>query len=114
LNFWKNQYKQNQTVIEGRKNEEDILAVKEALKTQSQSVLLRIDDAKNRIDAMLDNIALAERGVELANISFKSGVINQIDVLDAELSLSQVKLGYIQAVYDYLTARTDLEELLEK
>jgi outer membrane protein len=114
LNFWKNQYKQNQTKIEVKKNEEDILRVKEALKTQSQSVLLRIEDAKNRIAAMVDNIALAERGLELANISFKSGVINQIDVLDAELSLSQVRLGYIQAVYDYLVARTDLEQLLEK
>lgn len=114
LNLWKNQFKQNQTIIEDKKNDENILRVKEALKTQSQSVLLRIDDAKNRIAAMLDNIALAERGLELANISFKSGVINQIDVLDAELSLSQVKLGYIQAVYDYLTARTDLEQLLER
>lgn len=114
LNFWKNQFKVNQSKLEVKKTEENILNVKEGLKTQTQSVLLRIDDAKNRITAMLDNIALAERGLELANISFKSGVINQIDVLDAELSLSQVRLGYIQAVYDYLVARTDLEQLLEK
>lgn len=114
LNFWRNQYKQNQTIIEGKKYDEAILKVKELLKTQAQSVLLRIEDAGNRIGAMLDNIALAERGLELANISFKSGVINQIDVLDAELSLSQVRLSYIQAIYDYLTAKTDLEQLLER
>jgi outer membrane protein len=114
LNLWANQYKQNQTIIEKKRNEENLRKVRDLLKTQSESVLLRLEDAKNRIVAMADNIALAERGVELANVSFKSGVINQIDVLDAELSLSQVRLGYIQAVYDYLVARTDLEQLLEK
>jgi len=114
LNFWANQYKQNQTILDKKKNDENLRKVKDLLKTQSESVMLRLEDAKNRIVAMVENIALAERGVELANVSFKSGVINQIDVLDAELSLSQVKLAYIQAVYDYLVARTDLQQLLEK
>ena len=57
---------------------------------------------------------MAERGLELANTSYKSGVINQIDVLDAELTLSQVRLAYLQAIFDYLTAKADLEQLLEQ
>ena len=73
-----------------------------------------MDDAKKRITANLETVKLAERGLELANISFKNGVINQIDVLDAELMLNQTKLAYLQAIYDYLTARAELEELLEK
>ena len=114
LNFFGNSYKLDQSEIDVRKTDEQIVQVKDMLKTQSQSILVRLDDAKNRIQAMKENVALAERGLYLANTSFKSGVINQIDVLDAELSLSQVKLGLLQAIYDYQNARTELEQLLEK
>jgi len=113
LNFFGNNYKVNQSQLEVKKTDEQILNVKDQLKTQTQSVLLRIDDAKKRIIAQQETVSLAERGLELANTSFKSGVINQIDVLDAELSLSQVKLSLLQAIYDYQNARTELEQLLE-
>jgi outer membrane protein TolC len=73
-----------------------------------------MEDAKNRIVSQRENVAMAERGLELANISFKSGVINQIDVFDAELLESQVRLAYVQAIFDYQNARAELEQLLEK
>lgn len=114
LNFLTSSYKEQQSEIEIKKSDETIANVKERLKTQTESIFLKLEDAINRIKAQKENIKLAERGVELANISFKSGVINQIDVIDAELLLSQIKLGYIQAIYDYLNSRTELEQLLEK
>ncbi len=114
LNFIKNNHKEEQSLLEVKKNEEQIRDIKDKLKTQAQSILLRIEDAKNRIIAQRETVVMAERGVELADISFKSGVINQIDVLDAELTLSQIRLGYLQAIYDYLTAKAELEQLLEK
>lgn len=114
LNFIKNSHAKEQSILETKKNEEQIIDVKDKLKTQAQSILLRLEDAKNRIVAQRETVLMAERGLELANISFKSGVINQIDVLDAELTLSQVRLSYLQAIYDYLTAKAELEQLLEK
>lgn len=114
LNLFRNSYKEEQSLIEVKKSEEQIIKTKELLKTQTESVLLRIEDAKDRIMAQSQIVTTAERGNELANISYKSGVLNQIDVVDSELALSQVKLAYIQAIYDYLIARTDLEQLLEK
>jgi outer membrane protein len=114
LNFLKNSYVVEQSLLETKKNEEQILDVKDKLKTQAQSILIRLEDAKNRIIAQRETVQMAERGLELANTSFKSGVINQIDVLDAELTLSQVRLSYLQAIYDYLTAKADLEQLMEQ
>ncbi|RPI16572.1 MAG: TolC family protein [Ignavibacteriae bacterium] len=114
LNIFKTQFKVNQSEIDVKKTDETIADVREKLKTQGESILLRLQDAKNRITAQKENVEMAERGLELANISFKSGVINQIDVFDAELLVNQVRLGYVQAIYDYLNARTELEQLLEK
>lgn len=114
LNLWKNGYKEDQSIVEVKKSEELISKTKELLKTQTESVLLKIEDAKNRIQSQESLVNTAQRGYDLANISYKSGVLNQIDVVDAELALSQVKLAYIQAIYDYLNARSELEQLLEK
>ena len=114
LNIFKNDFKVHQSEIEVKKTEESILDIKEKLKNQSESVLIRMEDAKNRIVSEYENVELAERSLELANLSFKNGVVNQIDVLDAELMLSSVKLSYLTAIYDYLIARSELEGLLEK
>ena len=112
LNFFKNDYKVHQSLIEVKKSEEQIRDVKSKLRTQAQSVILRIEDARNRIRSLYETVRLSERGLELADVSFKNGVLNQIDVLDANLQVSQSRLAYLQAIYDYLVARTDLEELL--
>ncbi len=114
LNLFRNSYKEEQSKIEVLKSEEQIVKTKELLKTQSKSILLKIEDAKNRIRSQQEIVNTAQRGYDLAVISYKSGVLNQIDVVDAELALSQVKLAYIQAIYDYLNARTELEQLLEQ
>ena len=114
LNLFRNSYNEDQSIIEVKKSEEMISKTKEFLKVSTESVLLNIEEARSRIRVQEDVVTTAERGYELANISYKNGVLNQIDVLDAELALSQVKLAYLQAVYDYLIARTDLENLLEK
>ena len=114
LNFFSNSNKKSQSELEVRKTNESIADVKQKLKISGQNILSKMDDAKNRIKANMETVKLAERGYELANISFKNGVINQIDVLDAELTLNQTKLAYLQAIYDYLEAKADLEELLER
>lgn len=114
LNLFRNSYKEEQSLIEIKKSEEQIVKTKELLKTSAESILLRLEEAKNRIRTQQEVVLTAERGYELASISYKSGVINQIDVLDAELSLNQIKLSYLQSIYDYLVARADLEQLLER
>ncbi len=114
LNLFSNKYKREQSLIEIKKSEEQIVNVQQKLKVQAQSIFIRLEDAKNRIRAQYEIVDEAQRGLDLANISFKSGVLNQIDVIDAELALSQTRLAYIQAIYDYLNARADLEQLLEK
>ena len=114
LNFFRNTFKTRQSEIEIKKTDETILDVKQKLRISGQNTILSMEDAKKRIIAQSETIKLAERGFELATISFKNGVLNQIDVLDAELTLNQTRLAYLQAIFDYLNAKADLEGLLEK
>lgn len=114
FNLFSNPQKKRQSEIDVKKTEEQLKDVKEKLKIQSQSVILKIQNAKERIVSTRETVGLAERGYELAQISYKGGVLNQIDVLDAELSLTQSRLSMLQAIYDYQSARAELEGLLEK
>ncbi|HRI85739.1 MAG TPA: TolC family protein [Ignavibacteria bacterium] len=114
LNLFRNSYKVNQSELEVKKSEEQIRDVKQKLKLRSESAIIALEDAKQRILSTKETVSLAERGLDLANKSYLEGVLNQIDVQDAELTLYNSRLGYYQAVYDYQIAKSELEKLLEK
>ncbi|MGB9697572.1 MAG: TolC family protein [Ignavibacteria bacterium] len=114
LNFISNSYKKQQSLVDVKKTEEMIIDTKNKLRLAGQSIIQTMEDAKNRIIANRENIRLAEKGYELAVTSFRNGVITQIDVLDAELILNQTRLAYVQSIYDYLKAKVELEQLLER
>lgn len=114
LNLFRNSFKVKQSELEVMKNDEQIRDLKQKLKLSSESAIIALIDAKERIATMKSTMKLAERSVELANASYSAGVLNQIDVQDAELSLYNSRLGFLQSVYDYQVAKAELERLLGK
>jgi outer membrane protein TolC len=114
LNLFRNSFKKEQSVLEVKKSDEDIRDIKQTLKLTSESAIIALDDARQRIISQKSTVDLAQRGLDLANKSYLAGVLTQIDALDAELSLYQSRLGYLQAIYDYQVAKSELEKLLEK
>ncbi|MEO8210673.1 MAG: TolC family protein [bacterium] len=114
LNLFRNSFKVKQSEIEVKKNTEQLAQLKQRLKLTSESALIAIEDAKERIKTRGGTVALAERSLELANASYAAGVINLIDVQAAELSLSESRLAYLQAIYDYQIAKAEIEKLLEQ
>ena len=114
LNLFRNTYKVNQSEIEVKKNNEQLAQLKQGLKLRAESSIIALDDAKERISSRKKTVQLAERALELANASYQAGVINLIDVQAAELSLSESRLAYLQAIYDYQIAKAEIEKLLEE
>ncbi len=114
LNLFRNSFKVKQSELEVMKNDEQIRDLKQKLRLSSESAVIALIDAKERISTMQGTMKLAERSVELANASYSAGVLNQIDVQDAELSLYNSRLGFLQSVYDYQVAKAELERLLCK
>ncbi|MFA5010515.1 MAG: TolC family protein [Ignavibacteria bacterium] len=114
LNFLRNTYKKQQTEIDIKKTDETISDVKQKLRLTSQSIILKMDEARNKIKATYETVTMAERGYELAALSFKNGVVSQIDVIDAGVQLSNSRLSYYSAIVEYLNAKAELEKLLER
>ncbi len=76
---------------------------------------LAIDNIKlnvKQIASSKESVGEAERANDIQNRSFDIGAASYLDLRDSQLSLTQARLSYCQAIYNYLVAASDLELLL--
>ncbi len=81
-----------------------------------QAAVLEVEQALRNLASSRQRIAGQERTVETAQVAYQfaserlaTGLATQIDVRLASTQLDQAQLGYLQAVYDYLVARSALQ-----
>lgn len=55
---------------------------------------------------------MAQKGYRIATTRFSSGSGTQVEVQDAQLALTQAMVNRIQAIYDYLVASAELDQVL--
>lgn len=70
------------------------------------------DSARQRIIAQQENVERAETAYGYASTRLANGVATQMDVRMASTQLDQAHLGYLQAIHDYLVARSDLQRAM--
>ena len=87
-------------------------AVTEAIKTKLRGVLYRLKQTKKRIEIQEKSISQAEKGYEIAQSRYENGIATLLEVNDARTAQTQARFNYAKAVYDFLIAYTDYEELI--
>ncbi len=87
-------------------------AVTEAIKTKLRSVLYRLNQTKKRIETQEKSISQAEKGYKIAQSRYENGMATLLEVNDARVAQTQARFNYAKAVYDFLIAYTDYEELI--
>ncbi len=73
---------------------------------------LKMEEALDRIQAQEKSIQQAQRALEIAQTRYKEGVGTQLEILDTQNSLTQTRINYEKAVYDFLIAKTEWEKVL--
>lgn len=101
-----------QAQLEQRKSEEQRVSLETTLRTGLHSILGNLEQARKRIDAQGKTVEMAERGYKIVTTRFLSSAATQLEVNDAQLALTQAKVNRVQAIYDYLSASADLEQLI--
>ena len=88
-------------------------AEEERLRNQTASELTnlldRLDEARLRAIAQRRAVEQAQRGFEIATIEYRAGIGSRLQLSEAELALRQSEFNHAEAVYDYLTARAQLD-----
>lgn len=84
-----------------------------------QSVGVQVENAFNTILAAREKMSAneitvrqAEKAYEIAEVRYNAGAGTILELNSSELSLTQARLNYSQAIYDYLAARADYEKII--
>ncbi len=105
-------------LTKGKVDEAVALQGKSKLKTDetARQVQLQVrtswDDlrrAKSVVDALGMNIEKAVESLRLATVRYEAGTVTQLDVLNAQTTLTNTRAQYFQALRDYSVARSRLE-----
>lgn len=67
-----------------------------------------------RFNAAQKGVEQAERGYTISQKRYDTGAGTLLEMNDSELALTQSRLNFNQAIYDYMVAKSDLEKVLGK
>jgi outer membrane protein len=101
-----------QAQLEQKKTEEQRTSLERNLRIGTHSVLNNLEQARKRVEAQSKTVEMAERGYKIVTTRFLNNSATQLEVNDAQLALTQSKVNRIHAVYDYLNAAADLDQLV--
>jgi len=101
---------QTKAVIRQVEAQEELLSAQ--VENEVRTLLDQVREAADRRVAQRGALAQAERGYEIARTQYREGISSPLEVTDAEVALRQSEFNYAQAVYDYLTARVQLDRAM--
>lgn len=94
------------------KAEEQARQKKDAVQLEVRSSYLNMTEAEKRIDTSKVAVEKAEEDYKIAQVRYTAGVGTNLDVIDAQVALTQAKTNYVQALYDFNTNKAKLEKAM--
>jgi outer membrane protein len=84
----------------------------EGVKLGIRSSVLELDAAVERLRSQEKNVEMAEEGLKIANDRYVQGVATNLEVMDAQLALTQARNYRLQALYDINLATARLKRAM--
>lgn len=105
-----NRVEQSQIAVQ--QTEHQIGQFKDFISSQVKQKLNELKRVEALVEAQERNVNLAGRAYEIATIRYKEGAGNQLEIENADIALRQARTNRLQAVYDYIIAKSELNQLL--
>jgi len=86
--------------------------LRQAVQVEVQRALRNLEAARQRIQAQSTTLETARTNYRFAEQRLQEGVSSPLQVREASRQLDQSRLNYLQAVHDYLTAKSAFETAL--
>jgi outer membrane protein TolC len=84
----------------------------EQLRVNVKQVIANLAETTQRIQVQAKVSETAALSYSITQYRYERGVASRLELLDAELGLTTAKSNYLEAVYDYQSAKIDLERVL--
>jgi outer membrane protein TolC len=74
--------------------------------------ILNLKEAKESLLSQEKNVEQAQESLRIAELNFSEGLATTLDVSSAQAALSQAKINYTQALYDYVVSLAQLDKAM--
>lgn len=88
--------------------------VEDSITVDIRKACLDMKESKSVIDSQKDSVEEAKEALKISNIAYDNGVGTNLDVLDSQVSLSQIEKNLSEGIYDYLMAKAFLHKTMGK
>lgn len=88
--------------------------LRRSLQLQSISYMNNIKNSLKKIESNKEGLRQAEKALAISRKMYEVGMATYLDLSNADLAYINAGLSYNQSVFDYLSAKADLEKLLGK
>lgn len=82
------------------------------LRASVHQVVAESHESLARLQTATDVRETAQLSYDIIQYRYKKGVASRLELTDAELELSTAQSNYLEAVYDYLSARISLKQIM--
>lgn len=109
----------NQTQLKSNKIQQYQLAetrinTERMLSMQAQSYIDNMTKSSEQLQSNKTAVELAEKGLEISQKRYDVGRGTILELTNSQVSLTNVKLSYNNTIYDYLVAKSELNNVLGK
>ncbi len=111
FNGFRTTRKMEQSKINVMKTDENIAMAINAMQAQLKTKIAEIKKIQSNIEAQERNVNLAQKTYEIAQLRYKNGTGNQLEIENADMALYQAKINKLQSVYQYITLLIDIHQL---
>ena len=88
--------------------------IKDGIALEVKGALLSVREAKKRIKVSERAVIQAEESLSSAQIGYKNGRVDNVEVLAAQLALTQAKTNHLEAIYNSILSQARLEKAIGK
>lgn len=99
----------SQAEITRKQTATQLANLKEIVRAEVKIARSKAEEAQLRIRTQAQTVSVAELGYRITRDRWRQGIASRLDVTDAELSLTQARANYLQAVHDFLNATYELD-----
>ena len=89
------------------------LQLEQGIRLEVTNAVTELHRAEEQVASHKATVELAEKAFRIAQTRYEQGVGTELEVLDSQLSLKSVRLGYLQGLYDLRVAEAEYARIVE-
>lgn len=109
---WQNRALTHQARASAEKARITVHQLEESIRLEARSKWADLRATEEEIPAVRQSVRLAEQAYSIAEVRYSSGLSTQLEVLDADLALTQARISEKETLYRYEVALAELEHTL--